>query len=92
VAHRPLGFVNPLYYKLLGTPALHDIVAPKSPVAEVRTNYTNTVDASGGRTFILRTVDLQTTTIHTRRGYDTETGVGSPGGALFFLALPLVRH
>jgi hypothetical protein len=27
-AHRSLGFVNPLYYKLLGTPALHDITAP----------------------------------------------------------------
>jgi subtilase family serine protease len=87
VAHHKIGFANPAYYKLLGTPAVHDIVAPKSPVAEVRTNYTNTVDASGGYTYILRTVDDQRTTIHSTRGYDAETGVGTPNGALFFIGM-----
>jgi subtilase family serine protease len=83
--HRPLGFVNPLYYRLLRTPALHDITAPGSPLAEVRTNYTNGVDGSAGRQYLLRTVDVQSTTLHSRPGYDTETGVGSPHGPLFFL-------
>jgi len=92
LTHRSLGFVNPLYYKLLGTPAVHDIVAPRGPFAQVRTNFTNKVDATGGRTFILQTIDVQTTTIHSTPGYDAETGVGSPHGPLFFLALPIASH
>ena len=48
VNHRPLGFINPLYYRLLDTNALHDIVAPRSPVAEVRTDYTNFLDNTQG--------------------------------------------
>jgi subtilase family serine protease len=93
-AHHALGFVNPLYYKLLNTPALHDIKAPSSPIAEVRTDFVNGVDASDGLRYRLRTVDVQTTTIHSGPGYDDETGVGSPNGAAFFIGLPLVsgRH
>lgn len=86
-AHRPLGFVNPLLYALLGTSGLHDIVAPTSPVAQVRTNYTNSVDASGGKTFLLQTIDVQTSTLHSVRGYDDESGVGTPNGPAFFQAL-----
>ena len=93
-AHRSLGFVNPLYYKLLNTPALHDIKAPSKPIAEVRTDFVNGIDASDGLRYRLRTVDVQTTTIHSGPGYDDETGVGSPNGPAFFLGLPLVsgRH
>jgi len=87
VAHRKLGFVNPAYYKLLGSPALHDIVAPTSPWAQVRTIYNNNVDNTAGKGYILQTIDVQTTTIHSKRGYDDETGVGSPNGPLFFAAL-----
>jgi subtilase family serine protease len=92
LVHRSLGFVNPLYYNLLGTPALHDITAPGKPLAEVRTDYVNTLDSSGGLRFRLRTVDVQTSTIHSTPGYDDETGVGTPQGPLFFLALPFARH
>jgi subtilase family serine protease len=85
-AHHPLGFVNPLYYKLLGTSALSDITAPKSPVQQVRSNYVNGIDASGGRSYQLQTIDVQTSLIHSRKGYDDETGVGTPG-ARFFSAI-----
>jgi len=81
---RPLGFINPLYYRLLGTSALHDIVAPRSPVAEVRTDYNNLLDSSDGLLFRLRTTDVQTSTLHDTRGYDDETGVGTPNGPAFF--------
>jgi subtilase family serine protease len=91
-AHQSLGFINPLYYKLLGTPALHDITAPKSPVAQVRTNYTNSVDASGGLSYELGTIDVQQTTLHDTPGYDDETGVGTPDGPAFFLGLAIVKH
>jgi subtilase family serine protease len=82
---RSLGFINPLYYRLLGSNALHDIVAPRSPVAQVRTEYANEVDASQGFVFRLQTVDVQSSTLHDTRGYDDETGVGTPAGPAFFL-------
>src|SRR6266487_1585021 len=83
--HHPLGFINPLYYRLLGTSALHDTVAPTSPVAQVRTDYTNCLDNSQGKFWRLQTVDVQSSTLHDTPGYDNETGVGTPLGPAFFL-------
>jgi subtilase family serine protease len=90
--HHSLGFINPLYYKLLGTPALNDIKAPTSPVAQVRTNYANSVDASAGLTYELGTIDVQQTTLHDTPGYDDETGVGTPKGPAFFIGLLIAKH
>jgi subtilase family serine protease len=90
--HKSLGFINPLYYKLLGTPALNDPKAPTSPVAQVRTNYANSVDASAGYTYELGTIDVQQTTLHDTPGYDDETGVGTPNGPAFFLGLLIAKH
>jgi subtilase family serine protease len=84
-SHKSLGFINPLYYKLLGTPALHDITAPSSPVAQVRTDYVNLLDNTQGLLFKLQTIDVQSTTLHDTKGYDDETGVGTPHGPAFFL-------
>ena len=84
VNRRPLGFINPLYYLLLGTGALHDIVAPSSPVAQVRTDYANFLDPSQGFLFRLQTIDVQSSTLHDTPGYDDETGVGTPNGPAFF--------
>ena len=81
---RPLGFINPLYYRLLGTNAVHDIVAPRRPVAEVRTDYNNLLDPSDGFLIRLRTTDVQSSTLHDTPGYDDETGVGTPNGPSFF--------
>jgi subtilase family serine protease len=86
-AGHPLGFVNPLLYSMVGSSALHDIVAPTSPVAEVRTNYANSVDDSQGKTYQLQTIDVQSSTLHDVRGYDDETGVGTPDGPSFFAAV-----
>jgi len=83
--HHPLGFINPLYYRLLGTSALHDTVAPTSPVAQARTDYTNFLDNSQGKFWRLQTVDVQSSTLHDTPGYDNETGVGTPRGPAFFL-------
>lgn len=82
-ARHALGFVNPLYYSKIGTSAITDIKAPTKPIYEARANYVNSVDASEGRSYLLREVDVQTTTIHSTRGYDDETGVGVPGPAFF---------
>jgi subtilase family serine protease len=82
-AHHPLGFVNPLYYRLLGSSALSDITAPEQPLLQVRTNFVNGVDASGGKSYQLQTIDVQTSLIHSKKGYDDETGVGTPGARFF---------
>jgi subtilase family serine protease len=92
VVGHPLGFVNPLYYKLVNTPAVHDEVAPRTPQAEVRTDYANFVDSSDGLLTRLRTIDVQTSTLHDTRGYDNETGVGSPNGLAFFAGLAITDH
>jgi subtilase family serine protease len=84
---RPLGFINPLYYQLLGTSALHDIVAPKSPLAQVRTDYVNFLDNSEGKFYRLQTIDVQSSTLHDTPGYDDETGVGTPQGPQLFLSV-----
>ena len=81
----PLGFINPLYYRLIGTPLVHDIVAPSAPLAQVRTDYTNFLDNSQGVFFRLQTIDVQSSTLHDTPGYDNETGVGTPQGPRFFL-------
>ncbi|MCW2787392.1 MAG: serine protease [Marmoricola sp.] len=83
-AHHSLGFVNPLYYAMNGGRGLHDLVAPSSPLSEVRTNFVNGVDSSDGLSYELRTTDVQSSTLHDVPGYDNETGVGSPNGPSFF--------
>jgi len=85
-AHHPIGFANPMLYSLIGTSALHDEVAPTQPVLQVRTDYANLLDPSGGYLYRLETIDTQTSTLHDVQGYDDETGVGSPG-ATFFSAI-----
>ena len=84
LARHPLGFINPLYYRMLGTAGLHDNAAPKSPVAQVRTDYVNFLDNSQGKFYRLQTIDVQTSTLHSTPGYDDETGVGTPSGPAFF--------
>ena len=88
-AHKKFGFANPLYYAMNGTNAVHDIVAPTaaSPVYQVRTDFVNGLDSTAGLKFQLQTIDTQTSTLHSLKGYDDETGVGTPNGSAFFKAL-----
>lgn len=76
---KPHGFANPVFYAHPG--AFRDVVTPASTVAVVRTNYVNSVDASGGLSYVLRTED-QTLSLHTTPGYDDVTGLGSPTAAI----------
>jgi subtilase family serine protease len=80
-AGHALGFVNPLLYSLAGTSALTDLTSPASPIAMVRTNFVNSVDASGGLAYRLRTVN-QTQSLVATPGYDDVTGLGTPAGDL----------
>jgi hypothetical protein len=43
--------------------------------------------------FRLQTIDVQSSTLHSIRGYDDETGVATPDGPAFFSAMRfLSRH
>jgi subtilase family serine protease len=85
-AGRRHGFANPVLYGRYGTVAYRDVVAPLAPIAVVRNDYVNTVDATEGTTTKLRTFD-QTGTLQTTAGYDDVTGVGTPNGQQFLDAL-----
>jgi len=63
------------------------VTAPSQPLAEVRTDFVNGIDASNGLRYRLRTIDVQSSTLHSTPGYDDETGVGAPQGPSFFLRL-----
>jgi subtilase family serine protease len=76
-AGRDLGFVNPLLYSKAGSSAYHDVTSPASTVATVRTNYNNSIDASDGLSYVLRTAN-QTLSLKTTPGWDDVTGLGSP--------------
>jgi subtilase family serine protease len=89
-ARRPIGFANPLLYSLRGSSALHDLSAPRQPVQQVRTDYVNSIDPSDGYKYQLQTIDTQTSTLHDVRGYDDETGVGSPGATFIAAAAGLL--
>jgi subtilase family serine protease len=74
------GFANPLFYSLAGSSAFTDITNPAATVAVVRTNFNNNVDASGGLSYRLRTMN-QTLSLQTTSGYDDVTGLGTPTSA-----------
>ena len=78
-AGAPHGFANPFFYGLSST-AFNDVVNPVSTVAVVRTNYVNSVDASAGLVYRLRTAN-QTLSLQTAPGYDDVTGRGTPKAA-----------
>jgi subtilase family serine protease len=85
------GFSNPLFYSDSGTSVFKDIVNPPGPLADVRNDYVNGVDASDGINTTLRSFNT-TGTIATRPGYDDVTGVGTPDGQAFISGIANPRH
>jgi subtilase family serine protease len=78
-AGRTIGFANPILYRL-PSGAFHDVVAPASPMAAIRTDYANSENGNDGLLFTVRTMDA-TNTLHTVPGYDDVTGRGTPDDA-----------
>jgi subtilase family serine protease len=98
VAGSPLGFLNPrIYtaYKPSGSAAFYDVDqadlfgrTTSDPLPSViRVNYLNSENASGGLSYSLRTQEEPAQTLHSIKGYDTATGVGTPNGPGFFTAI-----
>jgi subtilase family serine protease len=74
----PHGFANPVFYANATTGAFNDVDHVYG--AMVRTNYNNSIDASAGLSFRLRTFD-QGLSLQTTPGYDDVTGLGTPTSA-----------
>jgi hypothetical protein len=72
-----VGFANPSIYDLARahSATIRDVVHHAGGV--VRADFANSLDASGGILYSVRTFD-QDTSLRTRAGYDEVTGVGSP--------------
>ena len=70
------GFANPAFYANAG--ALYDVLHQSGAV--VRVNYNNSVDASNGLAYRLRTFD-QGISLKTTPGWDDITGLGTPTSA-----------
>lgn len=77
----PIGFANPSIYDKYGTAAYHDVtdhpLGAGVNLAEVRVDYVNGLDASGGLATSLRTTGHDSS-LSATVGYDDVTGVGSP--------------
>ena len=97
VAGAPLGFLNPRLYQSYAShsSAFYDVdqadnfgSTVNAPLPSmVRVNYRNSENATGGLSYSLRTQEEPAQTLHSSRGYDTATGVGTPNGAAFFAAI-----
>ncbi|MEY9967315.1 subtilase family serine protease [Streptacidiphilus sp. MAP12-16] len=78
---KPLGFANPRLYQLYGTPAFHDVtdtpLGAATSLAQVRVDFHNGVDATGGLDVSLRTMGHDSS-LRAVPGFDDVTGVGSP--------------
>jgi subtilase family serine protease len=89
-----LGFANPALYSLSGKPSALFDVGPAGNQDQSRADFANSVDNSDGLLYTHRIIDYEgpeqfctikgvcTTrqvALHTARGYDNMTGLGSPG-------------
>jgi len=97
VAGAPLGFLNPRIYAAYtaGGSAFYDVdqadrfgTGVNAPLPSVlRVNYVDSESAAGGLSYSLRTQESPSQTLHSTKGYDTATGVGTPNGPAFFAGL-----
>ncbi|MEY9953368.1 protease pro-enzyme activation domain-containing protein [Leifsonia sp. EB34] len=93
VAGSPLGFLNPRIYGAYsaGGSAYYDVdqadLFGSALPSVLRVNYVDSESAAGGLSYSLRTQETPNQTLHSTKGYDTATGVGTPNGASFFAAI-----
>jgi len=81
-----LGFANPLLYGLAGSGAIRDVRPSPTQLAALRNDFVNGADASAGTSISLRSLGLDSS-LHTKKGYDDVTGLGSPAAASLIFAL-----
>ena len=72
-----VGLLNPTIYDNAGTGAFTDVTGPGPDPGNVRVDFANGLDASGGLLYSVRTFD-QDTSLDVNPGWDAVTGLGSP--------------
>jgi subtilase family serine protease len=72
-----LGFLNPTIYSSKSKPAFTDVAGSPSDVGNVRADFANTQDESGGVLYSVRLFNHDSS-LSTAPGWDNVTGVGSP--------------
>ena len=70
------GLLNPTIYKD-STSAFTDVLGNPKTAGDVRVDFKNGVDATGGLSYSVRTFD-DDSSLATTKGYDLVTGVGTP--------------
>ncbi|GGF34498.1 serine protease [Marmoricola endophyticus] len=79
-AGKRLGLQNPAIYAAAGTSSYSDVKGTPKDAGNVRVDYVNGLDAADGLTYTIRTFG-QDASLDVRRGYDQNTGIGSPTAA-----------
>ncbi len=79
-----LGFANPAIYDLArgGSAGLTDVLPAHPGSSNVRPDFANGLDGSGGIIYSVRTFDKDSS-LKTTIGWDDVTGVGAPNGGYF---------
>lgn len=72
-----VGLLNPTIYANADTSVFTDVSGPGPDAGNVRVDYTNGLDASGGVLYSVRTFD-QDTSLDVGPGWDDVTGLGTP--------------
>lgn len=82
LVHFHHGFINPLIYSTArSSGSISDVQHVEGAVERV--DFANSTDDSDGLVVSARKLDYPNLTIHTTRGYDNVTGLGSPSGPAF---------
>jgi subtilase family serine protease len=81
------GFINPVLYQLTSRTGVINDVQHVDNAAVQRVDFANSENDADGLLVSARELDYQGLTIHTTRGYDDITGLGSPNGLPFLLLL-----
>ena len=85
--HR-LGFLNPALYAQSGTKSFSDVKGTPKDAGNVRVDYANGNDPSGGLLYSIRTFN-QDSSLTTTPGWDDVTGIGSPTPAYLTSIAPV---
>ena len=83
-----VGLLNPVIYGNATSGVFNDIKGTAKQAGDVRVDFANGVDATGGLLYSVRTFN-QDSSLQVRKGWDNVTGLGTPnGGWLTAIAPP----
>jgi subtilase family serine protease len=81
-----VGLLNPVIYANAKTGAFTDVKGAPQQAGDVRVDFANGVDATGGLLYSVRTFG-QDSSLKVAKGWDNVTGIGSPNGS-WLTAIP----